>query len=167
MDVKDISIVYECDINTLNSENIKSEILKQIRNIYVNNCTKEYGYIIKIKGMKILSNSINNVTGNIIFNLIYKAEVLKPYVGKIIETQINMIGEEGIFVSTKNLLKILLPADKLLKTKWVYDFSTQSYTNKITKNKMFGGDELQVEITNVRYNRKQFVCIGKPNLFKE
>lgn len=141
----------------LNS-NINIHILDKIKETKINDCNKENGYIIKIrKLLKILDNNISKVNCDLIFTVVYEAEVLRPEIGKTFEDKVCMVFSSGLFVNVMDKFKVLIPITCLQN----YLFENNSFINRINKNTILEGDTVKFEITSIKYSKKKFNCIAK------
>ena len=128
---------------------------KNLINLYkeeFNNKSNKNGYIIDVNNIKEIISTFIDTNNNIMVNSLCDCEIFKPVIGAQLECQIDMIHINGIFVS-KYDIKILI-------------MSNESYTynnNKFTyKDKVYvKGDSILVEITNVRFEKYVYTCIGK------
>ena len=136
-------------------KNIDPYIKKELNNKYKDNCYKNIGYIIDIIDYKIEDNYINDISNNLVFVTICKTLLLKPKIGKIIDCNITMIFNHGIFCEKSNL-KLLIPISNL--SSYHFDNKKKNFSKPgiILKK----DDMIQVIITNIRYSKHNFNCIG-------
>lgn len=142
-------------------QKIRSHLLNRVRDVFKNDCTKEYGYILNIKKLlQIKSNYISSVNSENMFHVELKAEVVKPEIGKIFEDEICMIFNGGIFINVYNKFKVLIPINYISE----YNFQAKDRTfqhstdeKKIIKE----GDIIKVKINGIKYANKQFSCFGE------
>jgi DNA-directed RNA polymerase subunit E'/Rpb7 len=132
-------------------ENIMNHLLKKINELYVGECSKEYGHILSIiQILKIIDNE------DTIFTVLIEAETLKPDVGIILEGTVCMLFKDGIFTQISEKQKMLIP--NLTIKGYTYDETSQTYSNG--KKKIKEGDKIQAVVTASQYNKKNFSCIG-------
>lgn len=115
--------------------------------------SKENGYIINFKKIISYTNKISHITGNILFNVKTLATVMNPKKDKIMIATVTMLINHGILCQHKNI-KIWIPSDKMNG----YKFSYGIY--KKNKDKIQKEDEIQVKITETRYEDHKFSCIA-------
>jgi DNA-directed RNA polymerase subunit E'/Rpb7 len=134
------------------TNNYKEHLLKGYRDKY-ESTGNDIGYIVNIFGIKdIISTNLNN-NSEIIVESLCNCNIFKPEVGVIVKCVIDMIHINGIFVSIYKV-KILIPSSSN-----EYEYFGNSF--KI-KNKTYNvGDELNIEIVNIRYDKYVYSCIGK------
>jgi DNA-directed RNA polymerase subunit E'/Rpb7 len=132
-------------------EKIMDHLLQRIIELYVGECTKEYGHILSVK--KIIEILHNEDT---IFTLLFEAETLKPDVGNVLEGTVCMLYKDGIFTQVSEKQKMLIP--NLSIKGYTYDETFQTYSNG--KNKIKEGDKIKAVVTASQYNKKNFSCIG-------
>lgn len=134
------------------TSNYREHLLREYRSKY--ECTgNEMGYIVNIRDiLDIISTDINN-NSEIIVESLCDCNIFKPDVGIQVRCVIDMIHINGIFVRIHKI-KILIPSS-------TNDYEYLGNSFKI-KDKMYKvGDELDVEIVNVRYDKYIYSCIGK------
>ena len=138
--------------------NLQTHILNRLKEVIENDCTKEYGYIIKInKLLKIVDNYISNVNSELIFIVEFEAETIKPEIGNIYDDEIFLVLKGGIFFNVSNKFKVLVPPDALIE--YTFDADNKMYKNG--ENKLAKGTKCQLSITGVRYVNKKFDCFAK------
>jgi len=126
--------------------NLLINIRTQLESEIVNQCTEENGYILKIIHIdKIIDNSIENSSSDIIMEILFSFVAFKPLVGDVIDTTVCAVYKDGILVNAHDCQKILVPS------------STYADQNAVTWD---AGSELKVKVTAVRYNDHKFSCIG-------
>lgn len=139
-------------------KNINNHILSKLKELAINDCSKEYGYIIDVKRIKkILDNYISNVNSELIFIVLFEAETIKPQIGSIFEDEVYLALKGGIFFEIKNKFKVLIPPSSLSE----YSFSqdTKEYVKGLCK--IGKGTRCRIKITGVRYMNKNFDCFGE------
>ena len=142
--------------------NIKKHILEKLKKDLEDSCTEEHGYIMSIDKIVTCQDNTVSMTSSVIFIVKFEATRLKPKIGDIMEGIVTMISSHGIFVKSKNLLRIFIPNKILQETGIEFDFSSNSYSTSEKTIKM--NDNLEVRITNVRYSSAQaFSCMGEIN----
>jgi len=137
--------------------NYKEHLLEKIKIITKNECSKNHGHIIEIiEIVEILDNKISSAKANIIFDIIFKAKVLKPMKNKKYDANVCMITEDGIFLDVYNKINILLPKNELCD----YELKDDRYINKKNKKSIKYGDIINVGIRDTQYSNKNFSSIG-------
>ena len=99
-------------------------------------------------------SGINDCNGNLFFKVNCTTKMLLPTIGKKINCNVDMIFQHGIFAGFENL-KVLVPVSML--NKWEYEenvFKKNQQTIKV-------GDNILIEITEIRYENCKYSCIGK------
>lgn len=141
------------------NQDIKQHLLEKARTTWVGKCTKEDGYILKIHSIKkIVNNHISPSTTSIIFELLLKAEVIKPEIDMVFEAKVNMIVSKGIFVCADEKINIFIS----VVDNYEFDEGNNTYVNVENKNiKIKPGDKVNVKITAIRYEKNSFKCIGE------
>ena len=135
-------------------ENIKKKVMSE----YEGKCSKNDGYIVKI--LEFLTISGGKIVNGCapLFTVDFKAQILKPEKGKIIKCKTQMIYNHGIFAGF-NDLKIIIPKSFLHD----YSFGTGKEDSFYIKKgeKICVGDDIEIKITDLQYEKKNFSCVGK------
>jgi DNA-directed RNA polymerase subunit E'/Rpb7 len=146
--------------NAMLAPNIESSILEKLKQVVENDCSKDFGYILKvIKLVKILDNYISNVNSELIFIVQFEAETIKPEVGKVYTDTICMVLSGGIFLKIKGKFMVLIPPSVLQD----YEFQAEKkiYVSKVDSTvSLKTGDVCNVKISGVRYLNKNYDCFG-------
>ncbi len=139
--------------------NIEQHILKKLKDVSNNECSKDYGYFLKIvKLNKIINNYISSDC-QIIFNVEYEVETLKPETNKIFEGTVCMIFSGGIFLTIKNKMKVLIPISSL--SDFEYKQNSNNFINKKNnKETIKENDFLKISISGIKYSKSNFSCFG-------
>lgn len=136
------------------TKNLHAHLLTKLRSTIINECTKEYGFILDI--VEITSINDNNDTA---FTVTFDAETLLPSVGSIYLAKVTMISPEGIFVIVQNKLRIFVPKDHMCGYKY-QEMPTKTY--KLSENEIIQVDSIvQISILAVIYERKNFRSFAK------
>ena len=139
-------------------QNIMDHLLSKITEFTYGNCTKEYGYIIKIiKINDIITHEISRANGDNIFNVSFEVQILKPEKDLEIEGTVCMIYKDGIFINILDKQKMLIPKSNL--TDYIFDTELKLYKDKKGKTiKM--NDNIKAIITAVSYSNQKYSCFG-------
>jgi len=123
---------------------LKTNIKKSMDKTLKGTCEKDIGYFVEILSVVSLNDSrIENSSSDISINVTFKVSVFKPVIGKVISVKILYLYNEGILISYDNFLKLIIPCD--------------TYNEHNHKEQ----DVVQVEITDIKYDDKQFKCIAR------
>jgi DNA-directed RNA polymerase subunit E'/Rpb7 len=134
------------------TKNIKNHIITQLQIDTKNDCSKQFGHILKIiKIEEILDNE------NTTFVIKFSAETLKPEKDRILEGKVFKVYRDGIFIDVMEKQKILIPALNL--TNYEFNEDNDTYVSK-NKEIIQENDEVKVKIVAVKYNKGKFSCFG-------
>ena len=137
--------------------NVKEYLLEKTKQKMEGTCSKENGYILKVLEIEdILDNIIASSTCTVFFLVKYKAEVLKPIIGDILKGKICMIFQYGIFVDIMNKMKILIPIISINN----FEYIDEEYIDK-EGNILYKDMDVSIQILSLKYENKDFSCIGK------
>ena len=90
-----------------------------------------------------------------ILNFIYEADNLKPLVGSVFKGNVCMIFENGFMVNIKDKMKVFVPNYLLTNFKYI---SGNFVNDKFT---IYENTVLNIEIIMIKYEKKEYSCIGK------
>jgi|UniRef100_A0A6C0IYZ2 DNA-directed RNA polymerase subunit E'/Rpb7 len=132
----------------------KKHIIKQLETETDEECSKLYGYILKI-------HSIEKITcyEDTILLVDFLADTLKPEVGQEIKATVFKIYKDGLFVDILDKQKILVPSVNINDYEFNEENDTYIHTkdsNKVIKE----NDPVKVRIDAVKYNNAKFSCFG-------
>ena len=109
------------------------------------------GYIKKVnKVIDIIHNRIDS-NHNITIKTFCECDMIVLKVGNIMRCNIDMIHQSGVFVNLSNI-KILVPNKNQFECR-----DNQLHIHNKIYNK---GDEIDVKITNIRYEKNKYSCLG-------
>lgn len=141
MILTDIFVVQPCDLNS----NIEFFLRDKIEEKWLNQCIKQYGYIVDIKRIKSFSNDISMSFPHVLFTVKFDAVIVDPKIGDLLTGKITIIDIENHGMVVKNDL-----------------FLTFIPTKDINcVNLLREGDEVEFEITFKRYKNNKFNYIGR------
>ena len=137
--------------------NIENIFIKK----YLNYCNKQYGYILEIKKIKKIGELRIDESGYITCDIYVNVKRLKPVKGMVLSGVVEEAFTHGLFIKT-DLLQVLIPLYILTKMGFCYkevDDNNQFFqkNNKCIKK----GDSVNYIITNIKYEKKNYSCIGK------
>lgn len=140
------------------TQNFKAHLLRKLKEITKNECTKNYGYILDIiKIVKILDTTISNANSDNVFTVEFEAKTLKPEIGNKLTCKVVDITSYGIFLSMKDKFKILIPKKDLLKREYVNNGDSYVRDEDKTINM---NDDVEICISNCKYCDRSFQCYG-------
>ena len=137
--------------------NIPQYLYTKIKDRYVGKCNQNYGYVLSVeKKLKIYDNEISMANENTFFEVGFSIKSLKPGKKQRYSGKVCMVFQHGIFVEVQKYMKILVPLDRMKPYTYVHAknmFQKEGSTIEL-------GKELTVEIDMVKYEQKNFNCIG-------
>ena len=140
----------------LNS-NIQQIVVDKTKEKFNNTVTKDDGYIYNIKDdVKIIANYVSPSVGSeIVFKVLFHADVLKPKIDDIFDGKVIIIDDRGIFTSVQDKMPVLIPSRRIDAYKYVKSENIFTDGKKIIAN----GDYVKLKIVAVRFDKK-FDCIA-------
>lgn len=115
-----------------------SEVRRTVVNTFTGKCTREYGYITAVSGIKVVSAEVQYCTSDIAVVVVFDAETDKPEIGSVVQATATTFIKQGVIFET-SLYKIFVPG-------------CSGYGDSETAS---------IEIIDTRYDKNQYNCIGK------
>lgn len=141
---------------------IEQHILDHLRGCTADECTKDIGYILNIRGIRdICGNYISPENSETIFTVEFEATTMKPEIGDILPGIVKLISPKGVFIEVNGKMKVFIPIVNL--PDYVVDENQCIFIHKTDRTKKIQKmDEIMVKITNVQYSDHKFICFGIP-----
>ena len=138
--------------------NLSQHLLREVSESTNQECSKDYGYIIAVKGIKqILSHKIGRANADNVFTVEFEAETLNPTPGMKVVGKACMIYKDGIFVNIMDKQKMLIPSTTMNDDSH-FDDVTGCYN--VSGRTIKVGDNVTAEITASQYTNGFFSCLG-------
>ena len=132
-------------------DNIRYHIIRLLNEKY-KYMSEKIGYILDVITIKELIKREVDDKGNVNMTMLCVCDVIKPVLNEIVGCAVDMIHINGLFVNF-NGIKMLVSKNGNFEVR-----DKRCYT----KNRVIDiGDMVDVEIINIRYDNKQYSCIGK------
>ena len=113
----------------------------------------EHGCIAKVNKIIDHTNIVSSVTSNIVYTVKIEVERLLPIQGLKLLVEIKMLLSTGILCQLYDI-KFWIPATKTGGYKYIHN----KYVKK--DSELQQGDEVQIQILEIRYEKKTFSCIA-------
>jgi len=154
--ITEITQKVSIDCKYLDS-NISHHLLKKIKENMEGKCYLEYGYIITVENIvNIGANIISPANSLVVYDVTYQADTIKPEKGLLLSGEICMIFPQGVFVNILDKMKVLIPVNNLED----YSFDDGDFVCENKENLVLD-KSVDIEISMVKYEKKNFSCIGK------
>lgn len=143
------------------SRDYNKHLFEKVNLLAKSECSMENGYVLSVKRIvKIKDNYISNVSCELIFVVLYEAEVLKPDIDSVFNDKVCMIFNGGVFLNVRDKFKVLIPTSSLEDHS--FDAATKTFVHDRNKEISIAvGDTLKVKITGMKYQKKNFSCFGE------
>lgn len=143
------------------NQNIHNLIFNILKNQCENTCIKNIGFIKKvIKIKEIVHDEIMKMTPNLNIRILLEIESYLPKIGDKIKIKVDLIFSHGIFANF-NSLKVLIPIHHCGNYSLIQDFAESYLKNKGTNQTIKKNDIIEIEITNIRFEKENYSCLGK------
>ena len=120
-------------------------------------CDQDYGYVEKIsEDITIVSNTVSAVGNSVNFLCRFGIKCFKPIIGQKYSAKVCMIISNGIFAELSGKIKVLVPYNKMEE----YKYDPEKGVFRKGKKSIKTQDVIEVELTLIKYENKNFSCIG-------
>jgi hypothetical protein len=144
----ELNIVFEAQYLC---DGYKEVLLRLYKEKFEEKSNKE-GYIISINAVRSIKSAKLSNNNEIIVVSECNCNIIKPEKGLELSCKIDMIHVNGIFVNMRGIKMLIPNSDD-------YNYNNEYFIYKEDTYKI--GDEIMVEIVNVRYDKFVYTCIGK------
>eukprot|EP01134_Creolimax_fragrantissima_P008335 CFRG8335T1 len=125
-------------------------------------CSGKYGYIIAVtQVVNVGKGMIQEGRGLATFNVKYRAIVLRPFKGEVVDAEVTQVTKLGIFAQV-GPLQIFVSRNNMSNS-LVYDDTEQIFRSKeelFQALKVGQGDDVRIRIINTRRDFKETFAIG-------
>ncbi len=119
--------------------------------------SERYGYIIcVVKFIEIGNGKVLDTSGDVLFNVTYKAVVLKPFVNEIMDGIVEKIEQYGIHVNA-GVLKIFISSSNF-PGDFRYNEISKTYKSDKQNDEIKLDSEVRFRITGINYEFNEFLC---------
>ena len=141
--------------------NIKLHLLRELSTATKDECSKDHGYIISVKGIShIVNHKIGRANSDNVFTLEFEALTLNPKVGMEVTGTVCMIYKDGVFINIMNRQKMLIPATSLTGNKDDHGFDESTGNYRVHGCCIKVGDDVEATVTASQYSNGFFSCLG-------
>lgn len=128
---------------------IKVHIENTVKELLVDKCFKNEGYILNLDKIVSINNTMETT-----FYVTSLVSVFKPCLNTEYDAIVSMVYKDGIFAVIHNIQKILIP----VVNGYIFNTQTNEFINSGTT---IGIDSvIKVKITAIKYSKTRFSCIG-------
>lgn len=131
-------------------QNLKEHLFNKINKPF---CNQSTGYMLEVLDIINFESSPLIRGANPSFNVTYKAKILKPEEGKILESKVKMIFSQGVILEYKGMEICVPKSDK-------FTLNVKEKTLLYKKKTYKVGDMLKVKINKYDYEKHAFICLA-------
>jgi len=139
----------------------RCHLLSMLREKYTDRCIRDLGYVFDISDIVILSNSIQNEDGSVLFSVDASCSIMMPHIGQELDTVVDMIFAHGLFVSYRKIMQVLVPFHKLTEKQYVFKTGFGSCSYASPSHTIHIHDPIRVRLTDFRFHKDHYACIGE------
>lgn len=138
-------------------KNYMKHLYERVCETMLDRCDENHGYILSVEDdIKVLDNEIAPNSSSAVFNISVSVKALKPEIGCEYKGNVMMVFDQGVLVSIGGKIKVLVPKTDL--PGYELDKNKMSFIRK--KKSISKGGEIYVVIKEIKYEHKNFSCIG-------
>lgn len=137
---------------------IKAKLIEKV----LGSVSEKYGYVVcVIKVDEPTSGKILDTSGDVLFNVRYRAVVMKPFPGEVVDGVIEAVEKFGVHVSV-GPIKVFI-SNMNFPSDFEYSESQNCYISKSQNDKLCIDTEIRFRILNVQFTSNQFQPTGTMN----
>lgn len=135
---------------------LKARLIEKVQG----SVTEKYGYIISVIGVETnnITGKILDTSGDVLFNMTYRAVVMKPFVGEVIDGVIEKVEKYGIHVAVGPLRVFI--SNTQFPPDFVYREDNNLYESKVNSDKLKLDTDVRFRIMGVQFEGNEFHPTG-------
>ena len=137
---------------------LKAKLIEKVEG----SCTEKYGYIVCVlKVEEISSGKILDTSGDVLFNIKYRAVILKPFVNEVLDGVIEKVDKYGTSVSV-GPIQIFI-SNKNFHPEFEYNDSSNTYVSTKQNEKLAPDVEVRFRVIGTKFDSNKIVGTGVMN----
>jgi DNA-directed RNA polymerase II subunit RPB7 len=137
---------------------LKAKLIEKVQG----SVTEKYGYIICVIYIEEPSSGkILDTSGDVLFNMRYKAVIMKPFQGEVLDGVIEKVEKYGIHVAV-GPIKVFI-SNSQFPPDFVYREDNNLYESKMNNDKLKIDSEVRFRIMGVQFEGNEFHPTGTMN----
>ena len=134
---------------------LKAKLIEKVEG----SCTEKYGYIVCVlKVEEISTGKIMDTSGDVLFNIKYRAVVLKPFVNEVLDGVIEKVDKYGIIVSVGPILVFI--TNKNFHKEFEYNESSNTYVSTQQNEKLAMDVEVRFRVLGTKFDSNKITGTG-------
>src|SRR3990167_7256195 len=146
---------------------LPQHLFDRVKSLYENQCFKKFGYITKVNSLlAVRDNVISSASSRALFDVKFDVSTLRPELGATFKGEVCLCSDIGVLVQIKSdltdVFKILITSHTLRGSRgYVFDDIARIFISKDGKTTIEPGSSIEVVITQIKYENREFKCIGR------
>jgi DNA-directed RNA polymerase II subunit RPB7 len=137
---------------------LKARLIEKVQG----NVTEKYGYIICVINIEEPNaGKVLDTSGDVLFNIKYKAVVMKPFVGEVVDGVIEKVEKYGIHVGI-GPIKVFI-SNSQFPPDFEYHEGNNVYVSKTRNDRLAVDSEVRFRIMGVQFEGNEFHPTGTMN----
>jgi DNA-directed RNA polymerase II subunit RPB7 len=137
---------------------LKAKLIEKVQG----SVSEKYGYVICVINVEEPScGKILDTSGDVLFNIKYKAIVMKPFVGEVVDGVIEKVEKYGIHVQVGPIRVFI--SNTQFPSDFVYREDNNMYESRVNSDKLKIDTEVRFRIMGVQYEGNEFHPTGTMN----
>jgi DNA-directed RNA polymerase II subunit RPB7 len=134
---------------------LKAKLIEKVEG----SCTERCGYIVCVlKVEEISTGKILDTSGDVLFNIKYKAVVLKPFVNEVLDGVIEKVDKYGVTVTVGPVLFFI--SNKNFHNEFEYNENTNTYVSNQQNEKLAVDVEVRFRVLGTRFEANKITGTG-------
>ena len=134
---------------------LKAKLIEKVEG----SCTEKYGYIVCVlKVEEISTGKILDTSGDVLFNMKYRAVVLKPFVNEVLDGVVEKVDKWGVTVTVGPILFFI--SNKNFHKEFEYNEGTNSYVSTQQNEKLAVDVEVRFRVLGTRFESNKITGTG-------
>jgi DNA-directed RNA polymerase II subunit RPB7 len=137
---------------------LKARLIEKVQG----SVSERYGYIVCVISVEDPSvGKILDTSGDVLFNIRYKAVVMKPFVGEVLDGVIEKVEKYGIHVGV-GPIKVFI-SNSQFPSDFEYNETNNTYISKTKNDKLSVDADIRFRIMGVQFESNEFHPTGTMN----
>lgn len=137
---------------------LKAKLIERVQG----SVSEKYGYVVCVLNVEDSeTGKVMDTTGDVLFNIKYKAVVMKPFEGEVLDGVIERVDKFGAQINV-GPFKVFI-SNSQFPSDFEYQETTNSYVSKALNDKLAVETEVRFRVTGVQFEANEFYPTGTMN----
>lgn len=137
---------------------LKAKLIEKVQG----SVSEKYGYVICVISIEEpASGKILDTSGDVLFNMKYKAVVMKPFVGEVVDGVVEKVEKYGVHVGVGPIRVFI--SNSQFPPDFEYNETNNQYISRSKNDKLNLDTEIRFRILGIQYEGNEFHPTGTMN----